>query len=579
MKQTRLINQVVGGSYETDERIAGYAVSQNLYAESVEAAANGYYFTTSLRSVPGERVVLEDFVQSDENGQGCRGLFVASDNTVFAAFGDGIYRIRYNSVTCEYSSELIYQFNTMTLGKVRFCETGGVNSHVCWIDGTNAMVYAYPISDLNRIPGISVPLKFVTPLRQYKTADQVLTDTEQHVMPDQLCSVNGSLIINDPENDTWYYTDPYILGGTSYTRQIYDLDASGNVQYKDGSAYEVKTREVNLTDTDPANETSYLWLDRYSKPRFTTAEYSADRIEAMAVCGDYLFVLGTSSLQVYNQTVSTDAQGFSSMVFSSAGRNIRDLGCHEKHTVVVLNGNVVFLGSSARGERSVWYTSGGVPSRISTNAIERELEGEDLAGAYAIGYMENGHAFYVLTVPSIDKTYCYDFSTSQWHNRSTYREDNTKGKWWADSCVSVNGHTLLGGFGVDKLVRLDKDKYDDYKGDPIIKVRTAPVITNDYSPFIVNDLMLLWNNGTTKDVTNEDGAKNPVVMLEVSRDGGNTFDDEMWAYGGKTGQYGYRTIWYGLGAGNMFVFRFTISDRVNVVITGAKISHTPLSNF
>ena len=579
MKQTRLINQVVGGSYEADERIAGCAVSQNLYAESVESAQNGYYFTSSLRSVPGERVVLEDFVDSDENRQGCRGLFVASDNSVFAAYGDGIYRITYNSITREYHSELVHAMNPHSLGRVRFCETGGINSHVCWIDGKYAKVYAYPLSDLDRLPDMDFPIAFTTPLRQYKTADEVMTNTEQHVVPDQICSLNGSLVINDPETDTWYYTDPYILGGVTYTREVYDLDAEGNVQYKDGSAYEVKTKTVNLADTEPASTTSYLWLDRYSKPHFTTAEYLADRIEAMAVCGDYLFVLGTGSLQVYNQAVSTDAQGFSSMVFSSAGRNIRDLGCSVKDSVVVINGNLVFLGSSARGERSIWYTAGGTPVRISTNAIERMLEGEDLSTAYAIGYMENGHVFYVLTVPSIDKTFCYDFATSQWHNRSTYRQNCTSGLWWPAFCASVNGHTLLGGVGVEALVRLDKEKYDDYKGDPIVKVRTAPVITSDYSPFVVNDLMLLWNNGTTKDYSNEDGAKNPVVMLEVSRDGGNTFDDERWAYGGRAGQYGYRTVWYGLGAGTMFVFRFTISDRVNVVITGAKISHTVLAHF
>lgn len=579
MKQTRLINQVVGGSYEADERIAGCAVSQNLYAESVETGANGFYFTTSLRSVPGERVVLENFVAVDAYKQGCRGMFVASDDTIFAAFGDAIVRIRYDSVSRQFSSETLMSYPYKFTGQIRFCETGGVNSHVCWVDGKYPRVYAYPISDLDRNPDIEFPLKFTTPLRQYKTADQIVTNTEQHVIPDQICSISGSLVINDPESDTWYYTDPYILGGTSYTRQIYDLDASGNVQYKPGSAYEVKTREVSLDDTDTSSGTSYLWLDRYSKPRFTTAEYSADRIEAMAVCGDYLFVFGTGSLQVYNQSVSTDAQGFSSMVFSSAGRNIRDLGCSSKRTVVVLNGNVVFLGSSARGERSIWYTSGGVPTRISTNAIERMLENEDLSGAYAVGYVQNGHAFYAITIPSIDKTFCFDFATSQWHNRSTYRSDSTKGKWWASYCVSVKGFVVIGGAGVNKLVILDKDKYDDWKGDPIIKVRTAPIITSDYSPFVVNDLMLLWNNGTTKDVTNAQGAKNPVVMLEVSRDGGNTFEDEQWAYGGETGQYGYRTIWYGIGLGTMFVFRFTISDRVNVVITGAKISHTVLSQF
>lgn len=578
MKQTRLINQVVGGSYEQDERIAGCAVSQNLYAESVETSSNGFYYTTALRSLQGERVVLEDFVDGDTYSQNCRGFMVASDGSVFAAFGDGIYRIRKQPVGT-YAAQKIYTETVPTFGRVRFCETGGVNSHVCWVNGT-VNVWAYPLAPEKAIAeGFTPPLKFFTPQRQYRTADNVVNDNDVHVAPDQICAVNGCLVINDPENDTWFYTDPYILGGVTYTREIYDLDPSGNVQYKDGSAYEIKTKTVNLTQTDVGNGTSYLWLDRYSKPRFTTASYAADKVSAIVTSGDFLFVFGTNSIQVYSPALSSDAQGFSSMVFSSTGRNYKDVGCTSVNTVVDINSSVVFLASSAKGGRSVMYTNGGAPTRISTNAIERMLDGADLSTAYALGYTENGHAFYCLTVPSIDRTFCFDFSTSQWHNRSTYRDDSQEGLWWPEYAACVDGKIFIAGSATDKVAFLDREKYDNYKGDPIIKRRTAPVLTNDYSPFLVNDLMLLWNNGTTRDVTNEEGARNPVVMLEISRDGGNTFEDEIWAYGGETGQYGFRTIWYGIGAGNMFVFRFTISDRVNVVITGAKVSYTALSSF
>ena len=576
MKQTRLINQIVGGSYEADERIAGCAVSQNLYAENVEAASNGFYFTSSLRSVPGERVALETFVNGDLYLQNCRGIFVASNEKIFAAFGNGVYVIEKSLGI--YSASKIFEEVVPKLGRVRFCETGGVNSHVCWVNGSTT-VYAYPIDPEKAVAaGFTPPLRFITPLRQYKTADQVINDTEERISPDHICSINGSLIINDPATDTWYYTDPYILGGVTYEREIYDLDASGNVQYE-GDTYTVKTRTVKLNEADVGNGTSYLWLDRYSKPHFTTASYSADRVTALVASGDFLFAFGTSSIQVYTQSLSTDAQGFSSMVFESSGRNYKDIGCKAVNSIVELNGNVVFLGSAASGERSVWYTNGGNPVRISTNAIERMMDKLDISDAYALGWMENGHVFYALTVPALDRTFVYDFSTSQWHNRSTYRNDSTEGLWWPEYAVSTYGRIFLAGKTINKLIMFDKDKYDDYKDDPIVKRRTAPVITNDYSEFMVNDLMLLWNNGTTKDMSNENGARDPVVMLEVSRDGGNTYDDEMWGMGGQTGQYGFRTVWYGIGAGTMFVFRFTISDRVNVVITGAKISYTPLGGF
>lgn len=578
MKQTRLINNIVGGSYEADARIAGCAVSQNLYAESVEEASNGFYFTSSLRSVEGERVIVQNMSFEDPFNQGCRGMFVASDDSIFAAFGSSVMRITKNSITGVYSAKTIYNEGNPTVGKVRFAETGGVNSHVCWVDGTEH-IKAYPIDPLKaEALGVSVPILFRTPLRVYLTSDEIKKDENFHVSPTQICSVKGSLVINDPETDTWYYTESYILGGTTYKRSVYDLDENGNVKYEEGT-YKVATKEVKLNEEEPSSSTCYLWLDRYSKPRFQTAEYSADKVTGMVVCGDMMFVIGAKSIQIYTQESSTDAQGFSSMIFNSSGRNIKDLGAKVSDTIVELDGNVIFLGSSARGERSIFAMNGNAPIRISTNVIERELQGADVSTSYALGWVQNGHSFYCLSVPSLKKTYVYDFATRQWHNRSTRNPDGTDSYWWAQYASNANGDIVLGSGGIGILARLDKDKYDDYRGEPIIKRRTSPIYVSDYSPFMVNDVMLLWNTGTTNDINNDGNAKNPVVMLEVSTDGGNTFGDERWAYGGQVGDYGHRSIWYGIGCGNMFVFRFTISDMVNVVITGAKISHTKLNRF
>lgn len=576
MKNSRLLNQIVGGSYEADERIAGCAVSQNLYAESVEEASNGSYYTTALRSVDGERVVLSDFVDGD-GAKGCRGMFTASDESIFAAFGEAVYRISKNIVSGEYSATEIYREQLPTTGPVRFCETGGINSHICWVDGTDS-VKAYPISpEKAEALGMKPPFSFNTPLRQYKTADQIKNESEQHVMPDQICSLNGSLIINDPESDTWYYTDAYILGGTTYKREVYDLK-NGNVQYQ-GDSYTIKTKTVDLTENDTTSVTSYLWLDRYSKPNFMTAEYSADKMTGICVSGDFLFVFGSRSIQIYNQTTSTDAQGFSSMVFSSTGRNIRDLGCVNPSTITELNQNVIFLGASSRGERSIWATSGGAPVRISTNAIERQIDGVFTEDCYSFGYISNGHQFYGISFPSIRKTFVYDFATRQWHNRATQNANGFMLNWWGRFVCYSSGDIVIASSDEDIIAVFDKKKFDDYKGNPIIKQRTAPILTSDYAPFIVNDMQLLWNTGTTNDVTNENGARNPVVMLEVSTDGGNTFGSERWAYGGQTGNYAQRTIWYGIGSGTLFVFRITISARVNVVITGAKFNYTTLSHF
>lgn len=578
MRQARILQNVVGGSYESDDRKAGYSVSQNLYAEEVEKAGNGFYFTTSLRSVPGERKVLENFVVSDRYKQGCRGMFTASDGSVFAAFGDGIYRTRKNAITGRYDFEIISSYDVPSIGQVRFCETGGINSHVCWIDGSEN-IRAYPLSpEKATSAGFSLPLSFHTPLRQYRTADEVVNDINEHIRPSQICSLNGSLIINDPESDTWYYTDAYILGGTKYTREIYDLDEGGNVRYKPGSRYEVLTREVRLTDFDPSSNTSYIWLDRYSKPNFVTAEYSADKVTGMKVAGDFLYVFGTNSIQVYSQRTSTDAQGFTSMVFSSSGQNIREIGCGIIDSIQSVGNVIVFWGENGGGQRGVYSISGASVTRLSTNAMERSMDGKNLEGIRSLTYSENGHSFYCLKVPALARTFCYDFKTDQWHDRTTMDRKSNDGCWWAEYSAYSGGDILIAGSSEQCIAKLDKDKFDDYKGDPIVKRRITPAIINDHSPFMVNDVELVWNTGTTRDVTNENGAMDPVVMLEVSDDGGNIFSEEMWAYGGCAGSYSERTIWYGVGAmGTEIVFRFTITDRVPVVVTGAKIGFTVLN--
>lgn len=576
MKQARILQNIVGGSYEADSKIAGTAFSLNMYAENVEETSGERYYTTALRSREGERIVLEGL------GGKCRGMFVASDGSIFAAFGSNFYRIRYDSVDEKFSRERIFKQVFEDFSSVSFSETGGVNSHVVWVDGSS-LVYAYPLDTASaETQGISLPISFVTPKRVYLTSDDVVVSTgetvDPHIRPTQICSVKGCIVINDPDTDTWYYTEPYILGGTQYTRDVYDLDANGNVQYEEGNKYKVKTKNVRLDETDPVSGTSYIWLDRYGVPHWQTSELTADKNVGMKVCGDFLYILGERSVQAYAQTSQTDALGNSYMVFSSSSSNVNDIGCKDYRTISEISGTLVFLGSGNRGDGSVIALQGGTPARISTNAIEREIKDANLEDVCAFSFVEIGHSFYCITIPSLKKSYVYDFATRQWHNRSTSYGNGTSKGWWVKHSVKTEGKILLAG-DVDLIAMLDASKYDDYKGDVIIKQRVSQIVSNDYSPFILNDIQLMLNTGESLDVNNEANARNPVVMLEISKDAGHNFNKSVWGYMGRIGEYSHRCIWRNLGKVTMAVLRFTISDRCKVVITGAKIGFTQLRNF
>ncbi|MCQ2096779.1 MAG: hypothetical protein MJY87_02410 [Fibrobacter sp.] len=560
----------IGGSNRSDVMMDSPEYLLNMFVEKTEAAENRGYTGKRLRSVEGERAVLEF---PFETKIGCRGLFTASDGSIFAAFDSKVYRItmkddgsmKYRDVADLQSTEVSGLVGRPT--KVVFAETGGIDSNVIWVDGSSTL-FAYSLTT-------GKFSMYMTPLRVYQHIDGREMDQESHASPTHVVCVAGVICINDSGNDTWYYTDPYVLGSDRDERSAYRLDANDNVVYKDDGVT-VETRTVRITD-QAANGVSYLWLDRYSLPKYQTAEYVADRITAMVLSGDRIFCFGEKSLQVYALTETADAYGNSYSVFSSTGNNTRDNGAEIGATVATLGGNVFWLGSSTVGEHSVWMSAGGSPTRISSNVMEREIRSLEYVGdAYGFAYAYNGHQFYVLTFPSAGRTFCYDHSTGEWFNRGTRDRDTGEDlHWFPAFAVSAYSQVYLGSYSAQYLVQVDPDKFTDYKDDPIVKQRVSPVFVKDFEPFRLDAFWMEWGTGVV-----DDPDLNPVAMLEASGDGGNTWGDETWGHGGKAGQHFWRTEWRRcFPAGDdelprMYVLRVTISDPVKVVITGAKMQIT-----
>ncbi|MBR4348310.1 MAG: hypothetical protein IKP90_05155 [Fibrobacter sp.] len=83
----------LGGSSKSDVMMDSPEELLNMFVEKKEVAEPRGYTQKVLRSVEGERAVL---TFPFETRIGCRGLFTASDGTMFAAFDASIYRITRN---------------------------------------------------------------------------------------------------------------------------------------------------------------------------------------------------------------------------------------------------------------------------------------------------------------------------------------------------------------------------------------------------------------------------------------------------------------------------------------------------
>ncbi len=61
------------------------------------------------------------------------------------------------------------------------------------------------------------------------------------------------------------------------------------------------------------------------------------------------------------------------------------------------------------------------------------------------------------------------------------------------------------------------------------------------------------------------------VMLQISKDGGHTFGNELWQTLGKSGEYRKQVSWRRLGVSRDFVFRLRVADPAKVVLINAAL--------
>jgi hypothetical protein len=64
-------------------------------------------------------------------------------------------------------------------------------------------------------------------------------------------------------------------------------------------------------------------------------------------------------------------------------------------------------------------------------------------------------------------------------------------------------------------------------------------------------------------------GSDPIIMLQVSKDGGHTWGNEIWVPFGKIGEYRRRAVWRRLGRSRDWVFKFRVTDPVKTVFVAA----------
>lgn len=230
----------------------------------------------------------------------------------------------------------------------------------------------------------------------------------------------------------------------------------------------------------------------------------------------------------------------------------------------------VWLSTNANGGYQVFAMRGFTPQRISHHALEHQiaqLTAAQIAEAFADTYEQEGHAFYLLSFPSGGQTWCYDFTTGEWHRRGTMIAGQYT--YWrpAFHCFAFGKHLAVDRDG-PTVFEVSETAFTDVDGLPLVRERTTPATTDEDQELFFDYLKILCQpgvglmSGAPEDV-------DPKLMLQVSNDYGETFGVERQASLGKVGKRDTRASWWLLGSGRGRVYRVRSSAAVPVRITAA----------
>jgi hypothetical protein len=257
--------------------------------------------------------------------------------------------------------------------------------------------------------------------------------------------------------------------------------------------------------------------------------------------------------------------GTADFPFERSGNTFIEHGCAAAGTVAKLDNTVFWLGQDDRGGLVVWRAQGYTPTRISTHAIEHAIQGYGtFSDAFSYTYQQEGHAFYVLTFPTADKTWSYDVATGQWHERAWKEPNlNTLHRHRSNCHCYFDGKHLVGDFESGNVYEFDLDTNTD-NGESILRLRATQTLDAPGANRVFYEYLQVDMESGVGSVTLD-----PQLMLRYSNDGGHTWSNIKTKGIGKSGEYGKRVRFGPSGAGRNRVWEISMTDDAKFAVLGA----------
>jgi hypothetical protein len=346
--------------------------------------------------------------------------------------------------------------------------------------------------------------------------------------------------------------------------------------------------------------TKQFWLSAsydgfYWDPlQYASKESYTDNLQAVTVDNGQLVLLGAISQEYWQNT------GAYPFPLQRIAGSPTDVGLVAIRSIARCAGELFYLGRSRRGGISVVRVQDYRCVPVSTPDLDylfNEYDSPEDAIAYSFRF--TGHDFYVINFQAQKKTWMYDATSDVWSELASGADSRHYGQ----RATQFENQIFVSDYRNGNLYTYDALTYTD-NGDYIARELITPhfFASTSFDKLHIYRLRLDMEQGTGDAtrlmptqvevfLTAEDDSildteigqdlisgyatenvpmlYNPQVMLQVSRDGGFTYANEMWTTFGQAGEYLRRAEWRRLGVSRNYVFKFRITDPVKVVMMSA----------
>jgi hypothetical protein len=358
----------------------------------------------------------------------------------------------------------------------------------------------------------------------------------------------------------------YIWNGSTFTT-ISDPEfpaGLGSLTYQDGyfivgGANDISGASSNQFYFSPTG-TSWEATDVLS------AESQPDWLVRVFTNRQVLWLFGNTSVEQHYTTSSADAP------FRRLDGGVLHYGLAARHSVSRLKQGVVWLSRNEMGYGQVVASTGSGIEVLSTPQIDSRINaGVSISDAIGYTYQMDGHEFYCLTFPTLNKTLVFDGTTAEWHERSSVISSVTSRQRY-NTHIFYSGNHLMGDYATGSVYKLRHDLGTEYTGtsysQAITRERIARHLNADQQRLFFREVQISMEHGVGA-ASGTAEQTDPTIALKWSKDGGHTWSDFLYRAVGAAGEYLTRCVWRNLGVARDWVFWLKTTTDRPIVITDA----------